>query len=65
MMTEFERICGSIGIQREAVKRGEEPELAGRFDAGVLWQFSDGTQVLETNGDPVWEDDEGFADLVK
>lgn len=30
-----------------------------------LWKYADGGLVLETNGEPAWEDDEGFWDLLE
>lgn len=40
----------------------------GSSEAAVTaYEFSDGTRVINTNGDPVWEDEDaqGFADLAE
>ena len=39
--------------------------LSGATDeAYVLWQLGDGRQVIDTGGDPIWEDDPRFAELL-
>lgn len=61
--------CNSLAINREAERRGEEPTFVAADGEGddtrILWRFvGDGTEVIETNGDPVWDTDEGFRALV-
>ena len=56
-------MSNSIAIQKWASDSGLEltevwrsgPESAG-------WERADGERVIETNGDPVWEHEEGFAE---
>lgn len=59
----------SLQIQREADRRNEEPKFIAAEGSGentlILWRFpSDGTEVIETNGDPVWDTHDGFRELV-
>lgn len=49
----------SIAIQREIDRVGGERIAAG--DTASLWRLGDGRLVIETNGDPVWENDAGFS----
>lgn len=58
----------SLGILRQSELRGELPirmDCVGEGDHTLtLWRFpGDGTEVIETNGDPLWEADTGFYDL--
>lgn len=59
----------SIAINQESEKRNEQPihiATDGDGDATIiLWRYvSDGTEVIETNGEPVWDTDDGFRGLV-
>lgn len=61
-------MTGSMGIAVEAASMGVTPRRMG--DNGmhgdtrlVLWSLG-GSLVFDTNGDPVWEDEEGFGDLM-
>jgi hypothetical protein len=48
----------SATIQREIDRVGGECVAAG--DDARLWKLGDGRLVIEANGEPVWEDDDGF-----
>jgi hypothetical protein len=57
----------AIDINTEAAKINATPEhIADNGESGdkrlVLWRVG-GVEVVETNGNSVWEDDEGFAEL--
>lgn len=52
----------SITIQREIDSVGGERIVAGEMT--TLWQLGDGRLVIETNGDPIWEDHEGFYGMA-
>jgi hypothetical protein len=57
--------CNSIAILKEAETRGEQPKLIASGNGLTLWRFlSDGTEVVETNGEPVWDSDDGFRELL-
>lgn len=61
--------CNSQAILREAEKRGEQPVFVAAEGEGegtrILWRFpSDGTEVVETNGDPIPDTEDGFRELV-
>jgi len=48
----------SIAIQKEINSVGGECVAIG--DDARLWKLGDGRLVVENNGEPVWEDDDGF-----
>lgn len=52
----------SITIQREIDSVGGERVAAG--DEANLWKLGDGRLVIETNGDPVWENEGGFREAA-
>lgn len=52
----------SITIQREIDAVGGERVAGG--DEASLWRLGDGRLVIETNADPVWENDRGFSMLA-
>jgi len=56
----------SIQIQAKIAEWGT-PEQIGTTGSGentlVLWRFPNGVEVIETNGDPVWESEDGFDSL--
>lgn len=54
---------GSIAIQGELDRvGGKKIETIGEGDATLtLWELGDGRRVVETNGDPVWDTDDGFS----
>lgn len=52
----------SISINEEAEKSGGM-EVVSSCDDLILWRLADGREVIETNGEPVWENDDGFEDL--
>jgi hypothetical protein len=53
----------SLGIRRMAEGRGEMPSPVAVGNRCTLWRFADGTEVIETNGDPVAEAEDGFSEL--
>jgi len=54
----------SIAIQRELDRFGGKVIATG--DEAILWQIGtgDGRLVIETTGDPVWENESGFGTLA-
>jgi hypothetical protein len=56
-----------FGIAKICELRGEEPKRIGSSRSGenalILYRFSDGAEVIQTNGDPVWEGDHAFQKL--
>ena len=48
----------SVAIQNEINSVGGECVAVG--DEARLWKLGDGRLVVENNGEPVWEDDDGF-----
>ena len=52
-------------IAAEIVKRNAEPETIASEEGITLYRWlQDGTEVVQTNGDSVWDTDEGFRELV-
>jgi hypothetical protein len=58
----------SLAIIEQSKLRGESPVFVGSDGDGdscvTLWRFSDGTEVIETNGDPIWDTDDEFRAMV-
>lgn len=58
--------CSALDILEE-LKEGESPTFVKSNWAGedrlALWEVK-GVRVIETNGNSVWEDNEGFAELL-
>jgi hypothetical protein len=54
----------SININEKAKQVGGMKCIA-KSEVGVLWRLSNGIEVIETNGDPVWENDNDFHELRK
>lgn len=57
-----------LGITEEILRRCEIPEHVATDGSGentlILYCFrSDGTEVIQTNCDPVWDTDEEFREL--
>ena len=52
----------SISINEAAEKSGGMEVVSSRDDL-ILWKLADGREVIETNGETVWENDDGFEDL--
>jgi hypothetical protein len=59
--------CGSCSLAEYSVKNADIPEEIDSAGDGenhiVLWRFSDGLEVISTNGGLVWEYDDGFEEL--
>ena len=54
----------SEGIKKIATERNEIPVVSAISNLGTLWTFpSDGFEVIETNADPVSENENGFSEL--
>jgi hypothetical protein len=57
----------SLGILQEAKERNDMPLLVAVVGSGentlILWRYTDRTEVIETNGDPVWNGEDGFSEL--
>lgn len=54
----------SIGIKKWAGELEiEEVARRGEGDARMIaWERSDGARAIQTNGDPVWDGEEGFEE---
>lgn len=52
----------SISIN-EAAEQSGGIKVVSSCDDLILWKLGDGREVIETNGEPVWENDDGFHDL--
>ena len=52
----------SILIEKKAEVCGEPAWISATNELTLL-RFPDGVEVIETNGDPVWESDTGFDEL--
>lgn len=54
--------CNSMSINEVAEQSGGMKVISSRDDL-ILWELGDSREVIETNGEPVWEYDDGFNDL--
>ena len=65
MKTILAKDSGSIGI-RKHFDGNMELECIGSTGEGdckmILWRSQTGQEVIETNAEPIWEGEEGFAD---
>jgi hypothetical protein len=39
------------------------PYVVASVDGLTLWQMADGVEVIETNGEPVWQSEDEFEEL--
>lgn len=58
----------SIEIEDRASTHGQPERIEATpgttGDSLILWRFADGIEVIETNGNPIWEHDSDFADAL-
>lgn len=59
--------CTSCTVNELAAEQGGEPRYLGHTGEGdnriILWALPSSEQIISTNGDPVGESDEGFAEM--